>query len=172
MNMQKLLHLFFMVGSLFPLSGYSQVWEECIDSNRVNPYYRCNDPTFDPVCGCNNVTYRNGCEMYNVGGVNYPSTTSNGVCSNDYFFTFIYPNPCTERINFNMQFTDQETAPVTLQIYSVFGDLMLSQTYTSISSSPSPPITIYLTNLKSGMYTLVVRANGVYKISKFAKLVT
>ena len=121
MNMQKLLQLLFIVGSLCPLSGYSQIWVDCIDSNRINPNYRCNNPAFDPVCGCNNVTYRNGCEMYNVGGVNYPSTTSNGVCSNDYFYSFFYPNPCTDRINFNMQFTNQEYAPVTLQIYSVFG---------------------------------------------------
>jgi hypothetical protein len=170
--MQKLLQLLFIVGCLLPLNGYAQIWVDCIDSNRVNPNYRCNDPSFDPVCGCNNVTYRNGCEMYNVGGVNYPSNTSNGVCSNDYFYTFFYPNPCTDRINFNMQFAYQEYAPVILQIYSVFGNLMLSQSYTSITSSPSPPITIYLTNLKSGMYTLVVRANGVYKIAKFVKLAT
>ena len=170
--MQKLLQLLFIVGCLLPLNGYAQIWVDCIDSNRVNPNYRCNDPSFDPVCGCNNVTYRNGCEMYNVGGVNYPSTTSNGVCRNDYFYTFFYPNPCTDRINFNMQFAYQEYAPVTLQIYSVFGNLMLSQSYTSITSSPSPSITIYLTNLKSGMYTLVVRANGVYKIAKFVKLAT
>jgi len=170
--MQKLLQLLFIVGCLLPLNGYAQIWVDCIDSNRVNPNYRCNDPSFDPVCGCNNVTYRNGCEMYNVGGVNYPSTTSNGVCSNDYFYSFFYPNPCTDRINFNMQFAYQEYAPVTLQIYSVFGNLMLSQSYTSITSSPSTPITIYLTNLKSGMYTLVVRANGVYKITKFVKLAT
>ena len=170
--MQKLLQLLFIVGCLLPLNGYAQIWVDCIDSNRVNPNYRCNDPSFDPVCGCNNVTYRNGCEMYNVGGVNYPSTTSNGVCSNDYFYSFFYPNPCNDRINFNMQFAYQEYAPVTLKIYSVFGNLMLSQSYTSITSSPSPPITIYLTNLKSGMYTLVVRANGVYKITKFVKLAT
>jgi len=172
LNMQKLLQLLFIVGCLCPLNGYSQIWAYCIDSNRINPNYRCNDPAFDPVCGCNNVTYRNGCEMYNVGGINYPSTTSNGVCSNDYFYTFFYPNPCTDRINFNMQFAYQEYAPVTLQIYSVFGNLMLSQSYTSITSNPSPPITIYLTNLKSGMYTLVIRANGVYKIAKFVKLAT
>ena len=170
--MQKLLQLLFIVGCLCPLNGYSQIWADCIDSNRINPNYRCNDPAFDPVCGCNNVTYRNGCEMYNVGGINYPSTTSNGVCSNDYFYTFFYPNPCTDRINFNMQFAYQEYAPVTLQIYYVFGNLMLSQSYTSITSNPSPPITIYLTNLKSGMYTLVIRANGVYKIAKFVKLAT
>ena len=170
--MQKLLQLLFIVGCLLPLNGYAQIWVDCIDSNRVNPNYRCNDPSFDPVCGCNNVTYRNGCEMYNIGGVNYPSTTSNGVCSNDYFYSFFYPNPCTDRINFNMQFAYQEYAPVTLQIYSVFGNLMLSQSYTSITSSPSPPITIYLTNLKSGMYTLVIRANGAYKITKFVKLAT
>ena len=170
--MQKLSLILFILGCLSSFSGYSQIWVDCIDSNRVNPNYRCNDPTFDPVCGCNNVTYRNGCEMYNVGGVNYPSITSNGVCSNDYFYSFFYPNPCTDRINFNMQFTNQEYAPVTLQIYSVFGNLMLSRSYTNITSSPTPPTTIYLTNLKSGMYTLVIRANGVYKISKFVKLAT
>ena len=167
--MTKLKPVIWAIGLFLSTNASAQTWIQCIDSNRINPNYRCNDPTFDPVCGCDNVTYRNGCEMYNVGGVNYPSNTSNGVCSNDYFYSFFYPNPCTDRIQFNMQFSDQSSAPVTLQIFSVYGNLLFSRTFTNITSSPSPPISISLTDLKTGMYTLVVQAGGIYKISKFVK---
>ncbi|PCJ65191.1 MAG: hypothetical protein COA58_10020 [Bacteroidetes bacterium] len=152
-----------------PISTLAQIGNVCVDSNRVNPYYQCNNPEFNPVCGCDNVTYRNGCEMTNVGGVNYPSPFENGVCQSDFFFYFFSPNPVIDRIDFSMQFADQKTTTASLQIYNIFGHLVFYRLLTNITSSPSFPQTIYFNDLQSGVYVMLVQAGGVYKHSKFIK---
>lgn len=141
----------------------------CVDSNRINPFYQCNDPSFDPVCGCNNVTYRNGCEMTNVAGVNFPAADQNGVCRNDFFFYYFYPNPVIDRMNFVMQFASQETSPATMQIYDIYGNVVYFQLLNNILDFPTPPQTITFTNLETGVYVMVIQSRGVFKISKFIK---
>ncbi len=144
-------------------------FNDCIDSNRINPYYQCNDPSFDPVCGCNNVTYRNGCEMTNVGGVNYSSPDQNGVCRSDFFFFYYYPNPVFDRINLSMQFASQEISPATMLIYDVYGNVVYSMLLNNIQDFPTFPQTIYLNNLESGVYIMGIQSRDVSKMSKFIK---
>lgn len=162
-------HFFLLIISALPLIASAQLNVLCKDTNRINPYYRCDDPSFDPTCGCDNVTYRNGCEMTNIGGVNYPSEIENGVCRTDVFFFIITPIPAYEKIDFNMRFAENQTTPVTIQIYNTFGNLVLSRSFNSITSSPSPPITLYLSDLQTGVYTFVVRAGGIFQRKKFIK---
>lgn len=155
---------------VFPLFANAQFQIECVDSNRANPFYRCNDPTFDPICGCDNVTYRNNCEMTNAGGVNFPSQFQNGVCRNDFYFFNITPNPATEKLDFNMRFAEQEKAPATIQIINSFGNVMYSQLLNNIADFATPPQFISLNNLDTGVYLFVVQSQGVFKIKKFLKV--
>lgn len=154
--------------SCIPLFASAQ-FDLCVDSNRINPFYQCNDPSFSPVCGCNNVTYRNGCEMTNVAGVNYTAADQNGVCRNDFFFYYFYPNPVIDRMNFSMQFASQETSPATMQIYDIYGNVVYFQLLNSFSDFPTTPQTITFTNLETGLYLMVIQSRGVFKISKFIK---
>ncbi len=152
-----------------PLFAKAQIGNICIDSNRINPYYQCNDPNFDPTCGCNNVTYRNGCEMTNMAGVNYPSQYENGVCRSEIFYYSISPNPVLTKLDFHMQFAEQQETTATLQIFNVFGNLVFSRLFNNLTSYPQPPTSIFFTDLETGVYTLVVQAGGVAKRTKFIK---
>ena len=107
--------------------------------------------------------------MTNVGGVNFPAPDQSGVCLNDLFFYDFYPNPIRNILNFNMQFASLQTAPANLQIYNVYGTIVYSQLLNNLTDFPTPPNSINLTGLESGVYVLLIQSRGVSKISKFIK---
>ena len=56
----------------------------CINEDIMNTSLDC--PTiFDPVCGCNDVTYENSCIALNFYGI---SDYTQGICSSDCKTTF------------------------------------------------------------------------------------
>lgn len=65
----------FSIQFFFPSSGvYAQ---NCVDSSLIDPGMACMD-LYDPVCGCNNVTYSNSCYAVIFGGV---TEFTMGACS-------------------------------------------------------------------------------------------
>jgi hypothetical protein len=56
---------------------FAQFWTPCVDTIRQpNPYHTClND--YEPVCGCDGVTYRNECVAYWQNAINL---SENGIC--------------------------------------------------------------------------------------------
>ena len=40
--------------------------DKCIDESKISDDYNCDD-IYDPVCGCDEVTYSNACEAENSG---------------------------------------------------------------------------------------------------------
>ncbi len=77
--------------------------DPCIDSTLINPAVDC-IAIYDPVCGCNNVTYNNFCEAIYYGGVTHYSA---GPCivqvnENDTENLTVYPNPTNESISISM----------------------------------------------------------------------
>lgn len=135
----------------------------CVDENRIDKFFQCNDPTFSPVCGCNFVTYRSECVAFRNSGVN--TIAYDGVCMEDFFFTAIYPNTVTATLNLYIQF--YQSGPALIQVRDAYGKLMLSQNYLSIDSRQ---FTYYVSDYRPGMYFVFVISGGVFKIEKFVKL--
>jgi len=159
--------LIFTLALFFAQSVSAQIIPPCVDSNRANPFFHCNDPAYIPVCGCDGVTYRNNCEATNIGGVN--NVVSSGVCQNSFYHIDIYPTMVNESFRFNMQFAPQQSVSATLQIMNSFGNLVYTELLNNVNSDFPYSKTILTAVYETGVYFVIVQAGGVYKIEKFIK---
>lgn len=138
----------------------AQLNQPCVDEGRVDPYYQCNDPSFLPVCGCDQVTYRNECVAFRNGGVN--QINHDGVCQNDYLFAVIYPTFVTDFITLYLQFYDK--GPALIQIRNSFGNIMFSQNYLSLTSRQ---FSFERGGYQPGVYYCFVISGGYSQVVKF-----
>lgn len=135
----------------------------CVDSNRIDPFYQCNDPRFEPVCGCNFVTYRNDCESFRRHGVNW--VFQDGVCQNDIFFFDLYPNLVTFQTRLFIQFYDEGS--VTIEIRDAFGKLSF---FRIIQRTRYHEETLNLSGYKTGVYFMSVRSGPKIEFKKIIKI--
>ena len=144
----------------------AQIGVQCIDSNRINPWYQCG-PTFSPVCGCDNITYRNECLSYNAAGNNQIQST--GVCQNDFYFFDFWPSLVLDRVDIFMQFAPAQSSSATLQIIDTYGNQVYLQLLNNVSSDFPYIESLNLSYLQSGVYIFIIQSKGVYKRQKFVK---
>lgn len=133
----------------------------CVDSNRINPYYQC-EAYYNPVCGCDGKTYRNSCSAYNQGGNNW--NQFDGVCD-EFDFDF-YPNPSASILNFAIVFKNNFSS-ASIVIYDIYGKLAYQRNVLGVQRSD---FIIELSTMRDGMYVMWVLSGGKAKFRKFVKV--
>ena len=133
--------------------GYTQTYNGCRDTLMIKYGVPCK-PDYEPVCGCNNKTYRNYCFATN-DGVN-PQLINQGICEGiDMDFN---PNPALDYLYLNIAV--KAYAEIQFFIFDRFG-----KRYFQVSYLPSFTTNIYsgtldINTLPLGVYILVAQSNG------------
>ena len=102
----------------------------CIDSNLINLNVMC-PAIYEPVCGCDSITYSNSCEATNHGGV---VSFTEGACGsaklteNWMSFIDIQPNPFTS----NWILKNDPSLPLTVRMIQSNGVVIFTKESSSV----------------------------------------
>ena len=140
----------------------AQIIFDCVDTTRINDYYLCGNPIYQPVCGCNGVTYRNECAAYYRGGVNY---WTNGTCGN--FGFDILSNPVLNDVTLSVYTRASER--VLVEIWSNIGPKVYTNTFINTQETVQQ-FFIPTDAFEVGTYTLIMVVNGEFQAAKFVKV--
>lgn len=157
----------------------------CADSTLKDIYHKCYD-AYQPVCGCDNHTYRNRCAADYWGGLVTTHNYKPGICGN-FDFDFV-PNPVdavasnnTSILNVYINDNLLQSTPVTAAVYvfDIFNRIKYSRNLI-ISSNDNfgqgqgTPVedlnNDYFAKYDRGVYLLIVVVNGESKTKKIMKI--
>jgi hypothetical protein len=163
---------------------------QCRDTTAANPFHYCGQP-FQPVCGCDNVTYRNPCVAEYRGGIINATQGLNyvpGVCGT--FDIDFVPNPVGSFATGNSDshlhiyineilFTQLSSVGYSVYILDLFNKVMfqrdaVASTNDNIAQGSSINYGIpvgdlssdFFSRLENGVYLLIVVVNGEQKTQK------
>lgn len=131
----------------------------CYDSLLVSPGGNC-FLDYEPVCACNEKTYRNYCYANLEGYQQY----ENGICEAiDFDFQ---PNPVVNMLNINLMLRYAGDANV--YIMDIYGKVYYKTSYNKIKFMP---IFVDVTNYEQGLYFIISETEGVVVVKKFMKII-
>ena len=149
--------ILFAILLLTKIDSYAQNYG-CFDSLKVSIGSYC-PPDYDPVCACNQKTYRNFCHAQREGYQIF----QNGIC--DPIDINISRNPVYDKLTLDLRLKFQGDALI--YIFDIFGNLYFSHTFSAIERE-----TLFL-NTESyprGIYLLLAMSNDNKVVKKFLKI--
>lgn len=153
--------LFFL---LVLFSGSFLSKSQCIDSSRISPTYPCPDLLYNPVCGCDNVTYRNLCYALNRYGVLY---YTEGTCTG--FELDVFPNVAAQEDNITLTFSQSAEKNATFMLVDVWGKVFIQRQLPAVKRFEFQ--LNELIYLPRGPYLAIIyNPEGKYRYVKFVKL--
>ncbi len=130
----------------------------CYDSLLVSPGAYCY-PDYEPVCACNDTTYRNDCYARITGHQQYVS----GICEAVDFN--IKANPVTYALELDIIL--REEGPAELHIMDWFGKVYYHDYFSNINRKY---LYINVGNFEQGLYVISVKNYDQRVIKKFIKI--
>jgi hypothetical protein len=154
--------------SLATGASYAQTFTvPCKDPQRIEDiFYHCYDQ-YQPVCGCDGVTYRNACSaeyQYTLFYLNW----TDGPCTN---FDFdISPNQVVDQLPLRIK--KKREGYFSVNIYDVYGHIYFSGVlnYTANPSEPYQLFEIPVLGFEQGVYIIEVITDGEQQLKKFFKV--
>ena len=146
----------FILSSLF-IQAQNFGTNTCVDSTFIsnNP---CTDQPYNPVCGCDGITYRNECKAIAQGVLNY----AEGPCE---FMDFDMPvNLVGIASVFKINIECKDVTDINVWIFDAFFNeryYQVSRQFKEIELFPD------ITGLGTGVFFMVVEASGAVKVEKF-----
>lgn len=175
MSKNLLLLPFLLLSVFLKAQCYYPPCPTCVDSTAINIYYYCSGD-YEPVCGCNGVTYRNVCAAEYWGGLlTSQNFKQNAICG-DFDIDFVPDEivPGSRDVNYNPYgtlsiYSNFVSAYALIQIYDVYGRVWYVNQQAIGISPPAFTIQIAADNLPAGVYYLFVTMNGEFLKKKFIK---
>lgn len=135
----------------------AQITTNCIDSFNIRPGTPC-PSDFEPVCGCDNKTYRNICRA-NAEGVIYYSMGSCEPLAID-----INPNPVDQTLY--LKAVLKYANNLTIFITDINGQEYFRRYFTNVTSLDYP---IEVSGFRNGIYLVFAVTGDTYVYKKLAK---
>ena len=156
----KQIFLFFLLLSVASINAQGTYQPTCIDTTLMNFNANpCYGNPYEPVCGCDNVTYRNSC-LADAAGIIYQSYTQ-GPCE---FMDFdFFPNPVATAGQLKVKVICKGVSDINVWIF----DMYFRQMYYQVSRQFAD-IELYpdVRGFGNGMFFIVIEAEGVIKVKR------